>query len=193
LYHATGLIQINEISGYEQLFNQMSMRKKNRSATRAPKPSLEARLEGSIRPALGWSFGYVFREADRAFAESFRKDLAPHGITLGQWYFLRELWDEEGLSQRELSNRVGVRESTAGTAIGLMEKRKLVVRTKRPDDHRSFYIYLTPRGRALRNKILALAIKFNERAVQGFTKSQVHALRENIFHIIKNVAAERKR
>jgi len=160
---------------------------KSRASAPAEAP-LQERLENSIQPSLGWSLGYVFRMADRAFAESFRQELAPHGITLGQWYFLRELWDEEGLSQRELSKRVGVREPTTGTAIDLMVRRKLVVRKKRPNDHRSFYVYLTPKGRALRNKILKLAIRFNERAVQGFDTTRLHTLRQDIFQIVTNVA-----
>jgi MarR family transcriptional regulator, organic hydroperoxide resistance regulator len=146
----------------------------------------------AIPPALGWSFGFVFREADRAFGENFRRDLAPHGITLGQWYFLRELWDEEGLSQRELSKRVGVREPTTGKAIELMARRGLILRHRRPGDHRSLYIYLTPKGRALRKKILALAISFNARAVRGFTAARLHKLRQDIFQIIGNVAGRSK-
>lgn len=168
------------------------MVKRTRKPEKSPKTFWDVELE-TIPPALGWSFGFVFREADRAFGDNFRRDLAPHGITLGQWYFLRELWDEEGLSQRELSKRVGVSEPTTGKAIELMARRGLVLRHRRPGDHRSLYIYLTPKGRALRNKILTLAIKFNERAVRGFTAARLHKLRQDIFQIIGNVAGHSKR
>ena len=39
--------------------------------------------------------------------------MQPSGLTTGQYFFLRALWIEEGLSQRELSRRVGTTELIA--------------------------------------------------------------------------------
>jgi DNA-binding MarR family transcriptional regulator len=152
--------------------------------------SLEA--QNSAQPSLGWAFGYVFKEAYRAFSDTFREQLRPYGITLGQWYFLRELWNEEGLSQRELSQRVGVSEPTTGTALDVMERRKLIFRRRKKGDHRSQFIHLTPRGRSLRNEVLALAIQVNERAIRGLSTKEVSALRSKIFKMINNLETARR-
>ena len=32
---------------------------------------------------------------------------AANGVTVGQWRYLRELWEEDGLSTGELTRRVG--------------------------------------------------------------------------------------
>ena len=58
------------------------------------------------------SAGYLVRDTHLLFARTLRNLLQTHQITPGQWYFLRALWDEEGLSQRELSRRVGTTEPT---------------------------------------------------------------------------------
>ena len=78
--------------------------------------------------SLGGSLGYLVRDANRAFQRLLEKRISPHGVTRGQWYFLRVLWEEDGLSQRELSVRVGMMEPTTVIALRSMEKAGLVRR-----------------------------------------------------------------
>ena len=61
---------------------------------------------------------------NRAFQRLLERRIAPYGVTRGQWYFLRVLWEEDGLSQRELSARVGMMEPTTVIALHSMEKRR---------------------------------------------------------------------
>ena len=72
--------------------------------------------------------------------ELLEKRIAAHGITRGQWYFLRVLWIEDGLSQRELSARVGMMEPTTVIALRSMEKAGLIrrVRSSRGQARRRF-------------------------------------------------------
>ncbi len=76
----------------------------------------------SIDFSLGGSLGYLVRDANRAFQRLLERRISPHGVTRGQWYFLRVLWEEDGLSQRELSARVGMMEPTTVIALRGMEK-----------------------------------------------------------------------
>ena len=76
------------------------------------------------------SLGYLTRIAFRSFSRALEKRTLPHGVTAGQWRFLRVLWREEGLTQRELSRRVGMREPTTVTALKGLEKSGLVSRKK---------------------------------------------------------------
>ena len=64
---------------------------------------------------LAQSAGFLVRDANRAFQRLLEKRIAPYGVARGQWYFLRVLWTEDGLSQRELSARVGTMEPTTLT------------------------------------------------------------------------------
>ena len=63
------------------------------------------------------SIGYLTRIAFRSFSRALERRTAPHGVSSGQWRFLRQLWVEDGLTQRELSRRVGMREPTTVTAV----------------------------------------------------------------------------
>jgi DNA-binding MarR family transcriptional regulator len=126
------------------------------------------------------SVGYLLRDTYRAFTKVLQSRIAAHGVTLGQWYFLRVLWDEDGLTQRELSQRVGMMEPTTVTALNGMEKRGYVKRVRNTDDKRKVNIYLTDRGRALRNTLLPHAIDVNIRAVAGVSPDDVETLRRTL-------------
>ena len=65
----------------------------------------------------GNSIGYLTRIAFRFFSRALEMRTAAHGVSSGQWRFLRVLWLEDGLTQRELSRRVGMREPTTVIAL----------------------------------------------------------------------------
>jgi hypothetical protein len=76
------------------------------------------------------SVGYQIRATHRALQRFLLLKIEPHGVTLGMWYFLRALWTEDGLTQRELSRRVGTMEPTTLSAIVKMERIGLVKRSR---------------------------------------------------------------
>ena len=135
------------------------------------------------------SVGYLLRDTYRAFTKALQARIAPHGVTIGQWYFLRVLWDEDGLTQRELSQRVGMMEPTTVTALNGMEKRGYVRRVRNVEDKRKVNIFLTDRGRALRNVLLPHAIDLNIRAVVGVTPEDVETVRRTLHTMKTNVEA----
>eukprot|EP01037_Dinobryon_pediforme_P044405 gene44405-56149_t len=58
------------------------------------------------------SVGFQVRMTHRAMQRALQAKISPAGATLGTWYFLRALWDEDGLTQRELADRTGTMEPT---------------------------------------------------------------------------------
>ena len=82
------------------------------------------------------SFGYLIREANRYFSQFLQILVTRHGITTSQWYFLRVLWDQDGLTQAELSSRVGIMTPTTVIALNTLEKKGLIKRHRHPTDKR---------------------------------------------------------
>ena len=113
--------------------------------------------------------GYLVRDTNIAVGKALRRRLSKYGMTLGQYYFVRALWIEEGLSQRELSRRVGTTEPTTASVLRLLEKNGLVRRVRNRKDRRTINIFLTPKGRNLKNELLRMAININEIATDSFT------------------------
>jgi MarR family transcriptional regulator, organic hydroperoxide resistance regulator len=102
--------------------------------------------------------------------------IAPHGVTTGMWYFLRALWHEDGLSQSELSRRVGAMEPTTQAAIIALERKGWIVRTRDARDARKRCVRLTPAGRRLKSRLIPLARAVVGTATAGLGKARTRAL-----------------
>ena len=160
-------------------------RSASRLAERAPL-SAEERPEG-FDYRTDESVGYLLRDTHRAFSKVLQARIAPEHVTMGMWYFLRALWEEEGLTQRELSRRIGMMESTAVPALALMERRGLVRRQRDAKDRRRSCVFLTKRGRALKEVLLPHAKEANLVALEGISAADQAALRRVLRQVRTNL------
>jgi DNA-binding MarR family transcriptional regulator len=103
------------------------------------------------------------------------------------WYFLRVLWNEDGLTQRELSNRVGAMEPTTLSAIQSMESRGFVKRVRDSHDRRKWNIFLTEKGHAIKKDTLPIAADVVSNAIEGFSEREVSMLLSMLGSIQNNI------
>ena len=96
-------------------------------------PDAPDRRPAAIELPLADSLGYQIRTTHRLFQRALQLEIERSGVTLGMWYFLRVLWSEDGITQSELSQRVGTMEPTTLSAIRDMERNGLVRRAPHPD------------------------------------------------------------
>jgi len=137
------------------------------------------------------SVGHQIRWTHRALQRALEARIRPYGITLGMWYFLRALWEEDGLSQRELSERAGTAEPTTVTALHAMERRGLVVRVQNKTDRRKSNIFLTKPARELREPLLPQAREVNRAATTGLPAAEIGALKRILTKLRANLTATR--
>ena len=144
-----------------------------------------ASLAGAFPPRL--SSGYLVRDAHRAFQWLLERRIASYGVTRGQWYFLRVLWIDDGLSQRELSARVGMMEPTTVIALRSMEKAGLIQRERSDDDRRKVRVLLTAKAKRLRNELLGVARGITDAAEEGIAARDLAAFRRVIARMTENL------
>lgn len=158
----------------------MSPKKTAKRPARA-KPGVDLPFDASV--------GYQVRMSHRALQRYLQAKIAPYGVTTGMWYFLRALWAEDGLTQRELSRRIGLMEPTTMGAILGMEKIGLVSRVRNRSDRRKINIFLTRKGHALKAKLLPLAKQVVGDAVAGFSAQETALLLDLLKGIQRNLDA----
>lgn len=124
---------------------------------------------------------------------SLSRRLAAHGVSFGHWTFLRILWEREGLTQRELSEEAGVMEPSTFTAIKAMEELGFVKRKRLPDNRKNVYVHLTPKGRALKKKLVPLAEEVNEIGLRGLNAHERATVRRALMTMIDNLGADVQR
>jgi len=81
-------------------------------------------------------------------------------------------------------------EPTTFAALKAMERLGYIRRGKRGNDRKKTFIFLTPGGRALRQKLVPLAEEVNRIAVRGVRRAQVAATRTVLLAVIENLARD---
>jgi MarR family transcriptional regulator, organic hydroperoxide resistance regulator len=159
-------------------------------------------MPDETRVALDWReaipndrLAHLIKTATRCVTRSLQLRLAEHDVSIGHWIFLRVLWENDGLTQRALSEQAGLMESTTFSALKAMTALGYVTRRARgearPDDTRKKgLIFLTPQGLALKQALVPLAEEVNDIAIAGADPADVAAARRVMLTIIGNLAAD---
>lgn len=123
-------------------------------------------------------------------AKGFSKSLASRanalGFLPGQFPVLVELWNEDGITQRELLDRLDIEQATLANTLARMERDGLVERRPHPRDRRATCIYLTDRARAIEEPALAAARDADQELFKGFRRFEKELMLEYIRWAIDN-------
>jgi DNA-binding MarR family transcriptional regulator len=157
---------------------------------RADRASSQAALQHWREAVPNDRLPHLIKNATRFLARALQMRLAEHGVSYGHWPFLRVLWEHDGLTQRDLSAEAGVMEPTTFTAMKTMERLGYIERRQAPDNKKNLYIFLTPKGRALKKRLVPLAEEVNRVALRGIKASDVSNIRGSLLSIIENMVAD---
>ena len=156
-------------------------------------PATEAILSHWREAVPDDRLAHLVRDAARGLTRGLQFRLSQHGISFGHWVFLRILWANNGLTQRELSIQAGLMEPTTHAAMQKMEKLGLVTKRKEPGDRKRGHYHLTPKGTALRDVLVPLAEDVNAAAVEGVSKEDLETTRRTLLMMIDNLADDERR
>lgn len=108
-------------------------------------------------------------------------------VTPEQWAVLLRLWENDGMTQSELSDATFRDRPTMSRIIDSMEKRELVERRVDDEDARARKIHLTTRGRAIRKKLVPVAEEIVERMTRGIDLRALETTRESLRKMFANL------
>lgn len=131
---------------------------------------------------------HLIRDVGRAQMKALQARLALHGVSFGHWTFLRILWINDGLTQKELSDLAGVMEPTTFSAVKAMEGMGLIERRHLSGNRKNMHVFLTSAGRGLEKKLVPLAEEVNQISVEGISDKSIAALRVTLLAMIENLA-----
>jgi DNA-binding MarR family transcriptional regulator len=162
---------------------------KQRIPGRSPRRRAAADKASSADLPFEESVGYQIRATHRLLQRYLQIKIEPYGVTPGIWYFLRALWTEDGLTQKELSDRIGTTEPTTLIAIKYMSSHGLVSRVRNKTDRRKLHVWLTPKGVKLKKELIPLARQVVGAASKTLSAMEVRRLLKSLGEIQKNLNA----
>lgn len=139
---------------------------------------------------LARSLGYHLRTLTETWSVLLQRRLGPLGGTFPQWRYLRELWEEDGLSQRELSDRVGRQAATTVTALRILKRGGLIKIAAAPEDRRKRRVFLTKKGRALADTLTPLIIDIENAVLRNVDGDEIALFKRTLARMQENIDAE---
>jgi len=107
------------------------------------------------------SFGWLLNVVANKASKDFDTELKKRGLSLALWPTLMCLWEEEGVTQRDIALKSKVESSTTTRTLDKLVALGLVERRDDPNSRRSFRIYLTEAGKALKTSLLPIPLAIN--------------------------------
>jgi DNA-binding MarR family transcriptional regulator len=107
------------------------------------------------------SLGYRINHLGRLLAQALNQRTAPLGVVTGQLAQMLALFEQDGLTQRELCELVRIEQPTMANTLHRMERDNLIHREPDPADGRRTRVMLTARARDLEDQMVAAARNLN--------------------------------
>ncbi len=118
------------------------------------------------------SQGYLANHVARIFARGLTARIRPLGLTTGTFPALLELWETDGMTQKQLVAKLDIEQATMANTLARMERDGLIIRKKDASDGRVQRVWLTDRARALRGPATAAAMDENAASLACLTEDE---------------------
>jgi DNA-binding MarR family transcriptional regulator len=129
---------------------------------------------------------YLSSLLSRGLAREFQARATGLGFAPGQFPILVELWNEDGLTQRQLVDRLEIEQATIANTLARMERDGLVERRKHPKDRRAQMLYLTEKGRSIEADAKSAAREADDALFRGFKRFERELMLEYMRWAVAN-------
>lgn len=121
---------------------------------------------------------YLANQLAKGLARALQKRASALGFSPGQFPVLLALWHEDGLTQRQLLDKLDIEQATLANTLARMERDGLITRSPHPNDRRAQIIELTPQGRSLEKLATDAALEADSDIFAGFRRFERELLLE---------------
>lgn len=134
--------------------------------------------------------GFLISKIKQIQGRVFEKLLAEHGISEfngAQGRILFVLWERDGITISELSEKTGLAKTTLTAMLDRLEKIGHIRRKSDPADRRALKIVLTPEARGLKSQYDAVSAEMNEIFYGGFSDEEILAFEAYLGKVLENL------
>ena len=104
-----------------------------------------------------------------------------------QGRILHVLWENDGISNQELSKRSGLAMSSLTTMLERMEEKNLLTRKGCPKDKRKCLLFLTEHANSLKKEYNEISDKMTKLSFEGISEDERLAFEKTLENILHNL------
>ena len=131
---------------------------------------------------------FPFYAVSRLIIRAYQEDLERLGITYPQYLVLMVLWEKDGISVNEITEKLILNTNTVTPLLKRMEAMQLITRTPSTVDQRKIIIQLTSQGWAMRESAAEIPLKLMNKLnleVSDVQIAEALNLKNKLYELIK--------
>jgi MarR family transcriptional regulator for hemolysin len=127
------------------------------------------------------SLGLAIKTASKSLERAFDVELrGQYGLSSGQWKVIIVLSIQNGLSQKELAEKIFIDTTTLVPIIDGMEKKGLVERRTDPKDRRNNNVFLTPKSELFVEPIMEIVLRMRKIFFKNISEKDLELTRNTL-------------
>ncbi|HZE79090.1 MAG TPA: MarR family winged helix-turn-helix transcriptional regulator [Nitrososphaeraceae archaeon] len=135
--------------------------------------------------------GFIINRTAKSFVKAFDSELrAKVGVTVGQWKVMVMLVNQNGLTQKEIAERLRLESPTLIPILDKMEMDGLVVRKADPLDRRNNRIYRTEKADASWKKMMDCALRITQISTKDIPEQNIKTMKNVLEKMWQNLRFE---
>ncbi len=136
------------------------------------------------------AIGFLMNRSGRLMGRQLSKSFVEHGIGIHgeQWPVLLQLWIKDGRYQKELAEFSCRDKGTITRVVAGLEKDNVVLRVADEKDKRHNKVFLTHKGKELKEKTLPLAFELSQKALDGIEEKDIEICKNVLRKIFENLS-----
>ncbi|MDF1609006.1 MarR family transcriptional regulator [Hoeflea sp. YIM 152468] len=140
------------------------------------------------------SAGVLASDIARLYTAALQNRLQPLKLSPAQFLALNELWMDDGLTQSDLTLRLGVEQATMANTLSRMQRDGLIERRPHPEDRRSQQVWLSHHAQTLQAPATLAAVTANDLVLKGLPEAEralFVSMMGRVAAALRGVSAER--
>lgn len=133
------------------------------------------------------SLGFILNITNTKLKNILSHRLREHDVTPEQWSVLCCLWEEEGVTPKDLADLIFKDKPNTNRILEKLEAKELINRKHHPSDKRAFQIYLTDRGKELEDVLVPIVSNLLEEMTIGIDKNKLEEMKKMLNQILENI------
>jgi DNA-binding MarR family transcriptional regulator len=135
---------------------------------------------------------YLVNRVGFALVERFTADaLKGNGLNIDQWRVLAALSNNGGQRQVDLAGMTSIDASTMSRLVSRLVRMGLVTRSRSETSNREVVVALSPKGRALVQRLIPIAVKLEQTASGGLSAKELAVAKRLLSRMYANFAQTR--
>ena len=134
---------------------------------------------------LGMLIGQIHRLSTKRFVQNSHN--SGLDISMDQWIVLGPIWENDGVSHKEISEYCLKDKTSVTKIIDTLEKKNLVVRVSDQLDHRVKRVVLSNKGKELFLQAIPIMELTRDQIREGITEQDIESLRSVLTKIYNNL------